>query len=251
MKRIVISLGGSVIVPDNSKLQKYWNFLLAIYYSSKSHKCSIINEICYKFDIEYLKRFRKLIISFMKKGYRLVIICGGGKLARDFQNEGRKIKLSEKELDLLGIWATRLNANVVKKIFSLKDEIIVNPTKKIKTKSLAIAAGWKPGFSTDFDAVLLAKNFKAGAIVNITNVDYVYDKDPKKHKNAKPIKDIAWKEFRKITGNKWKPGLNLPFDPLAAKEAERLKLKVMIVGKNLDNLRGLLENNEFKGTLIR
>ena len=67
---------------------------------------------------------------------------------------------------------------------------IIDPTKKIKSKKkVLIAGGWKPGWSTDFDAVLLAKNLKAELVINMTNVDYVYNKDPKKSKGAKPIKE--------------------------------------------------------------
>ena len=71
------------------------------------------------------------------------------------------------------------------------------------------------------------------------------------YKNAKPIKEISWKEFRKLLSTKWKPGLNAPFDPLAAKEAEKLKLRVFIVGKNLNNLKNLLNGEKFKGTVIK
>ncbi|MBS3097371.1 UMP kinase [Candidatus Woesearchaeota archaeon] len=218
MRKAVISLGGSVIVPD-------------------------------RYDLDFLKKFKNLVFSFSK--YKFILICGGGKLARDFQKEGRKIKLDNKKLDWLGIYATRLNAYVIRKIFNLKEEIIVDPTKKIKNSKISIAAGWKPGFSTDYDAVLFAKNSKSGMVVNVTNVDYVYDKDPKKYKNAKPIKEISWKEFRKLLSTKWKPGLNAPFDPLAAKEAEKLKLRVFIIGKDLNNLKNLLDGKKFKGTVIK
>ena len=123
--------------------------------------------------------------------------------------------------------------------------------KKIKfTKRILIAAGWKPGWSTDYDAVVLAKNLKINTVINMSNIDYVYDCDPKKNKNAKKIKDICWKHYRKISGNKWKAGLNKPFDPVAAKEAEKLGLKVIIIGKNLGNFENLLNDGKFEGTII-
>jgi uridylate kinase len=130
--------------------------------------------------------------------------------------------------------------------------IVTNPTSKIKfNKKILIAAGWKPGWSTDYDTVLLAKNLKVNTIINMSNIDYVYDKDPKKNKNAKKIKNISWKDFRKIIGNKWKAGLNKPFDPVAAKEAEKLGLKVSIIGKSLRNFENLLNNKKFDGTIIK
>ena len=113
-----------------------------------------------------------------------------------------------------------------------------------------IAAGWKPGFSTDYDAVLLAKNIGAHVVINMTNVDYVHDKDPKLG-GAKPIKEVTWKGLRKIVGNEWKPGLNMPFDPIASREAEKLGLKVVVIGKDVNNLEKVLNGKKFKGTMIR
>lgn len=219
MKKIIISLGGSVIIPK-------------------------------ELDLVFLKKFKKLIKNCSKKN-KFIIICGGGGLARNLQNKAKRLKgITSKGIDWVGIYATRINALSLKKILNIKEEIITNPKERISLKkNILIAAGWKPGFSTDYDAVLLAKNINADMIINMTNVDYIYDKDPKL-KGAKPIKKIGWRGLRKIVGNRWKPGLNMPFDPIAAKEAERLRLKVIIIGKDLENLKGVLENKGFKGTII-
>ena len=231
-KTIVMSLGGSVIVPD-------------------------------KIDINFLIGFKKIIESFLKKDYRFVIYCGGGRIARDYQKALRSIiGNDQRALDWIGISITHVNAFLLKYIF-LKhtnidaifnqndDNIIQDPNKKIKfNKKILIAAGWKPGWSTDYDAVLLAKNLKVKTVINMSNIDYLYNKDPKKYNNAKKIKNISWKQYRKISGNKWKAGLNAPFDPIAAKEAEKSKLKVIIIGKNLRNFENLLQSKKFEGTII-
>jgi len=130
--------------------------------------------------------------------------------------------------------------------------IIKNPTERVAFKEqILICAGWKPGFSTDYDAVQLARSHKAKKIINLTNVDYVYTKNPKKFRDARPIKEMAWKYFRKIVGNKWNPGLNAPFDPIASKLAEKYRLKVIIAnGKNLGNLEKILHGKEFIGSVI-
>ena len=221
MKTFVVSLGGSLIAPD-------------------------------KIDVSFLKRFRKLILNYSKK-YRFVIYCGGGSLARNYQKYLKNIIGDKKNvLDWMGIAATYLNASLVRLNFgdSAEQAIIQDPTKKIRTKKrILIAAGWKPGWSTDYDAVLLAKNLGADMVINMTNVDYVYDKDPK-YKDAKPIKQISFKEIKRIIGAKWSPGLNAPFDPVAVNQAEKLKLKIIIIGKSINNLRAVLENKKFKGTII-
>lgn len=222
-KTIVMSLGGSVIVPDN-------------------------------IDVKFLKSFKKIINKFVKKNFRFAVYCGGGKIARDYQKGASKIvNLSNKDLDWLGIHATRLNANLMKILFGkiAEDKIVINPTTKIIfNKKILIAAGWKPGWSTDYDTVLLAKNLNVKTIINMSNIDYVYDKDPKKNKDAKKIKNIFWRHYRKISGSKWKAGMNKPFDPIAAKEAEKLGLKVTIIGKNLRNFENLLNDKKFYGTII-
>ena len=113
-----------------------------------------------------------------------------------------------------------------------------------------IASGWRPGFSTDYDAVLLARNFNTKTILNLTNTKYVYDKDPAKHMDAKPIKSLSWRDFRKIVGDVWKPGMNAPFDPVASKLAERLHMKVIIMS-GLSSLDNFLSGKNFNGTVIR
>jgi len=223
-KIIILSLGGSVVVPDNV-------------------------------DTKFLENFKKIIEKFIKKKYKFVIYCGGGKLARNYQNSASRItKLNDADLDWIGINATWMNAFLIKTIFkdTAEASIVIDPTKKIKfNKKILIAAGWKPGWSTDYDAVLLSNNLKVNTIINMSNIDYVYDKDPRKKKSAKKIENICWKHFRKIIGDKWKAGMNAPFDPVASKESQKLKLKVVIIGKNLKNFENLLNNKKFNGTIIK
>ena len=251
MQTTIISLGGSVIVPKKIDL----DFLKCQKSKISEHAQEPLNIIHDRnippdYDLRFLTKFKNLIKRHSKTN-KFIIICGGGKLARTLQNKAKQTKsTTNKDLDWLGIYATRINALILKKIFNIKQEIITNPTEKITSKeNILIAAGWKPGFSTDYDAVLLAKNLKANKIINITNVDYVYNKDPKLN-GAKPIKQTTWKQLRKIVGDKWKPGLNMPFDPIASKQAEKLKLKVIITGKNINNLNKILKNKSFKGTII-
>lgn len=222
-KTIVLSLGGSLIVPDDV-------------------------------DVIFLKNLKSVIGQFTKKGFKFVIVCGGGKIARNLQQAASKIpNITNSDLDWLGIYATKSNASLVRGIFknNAHDTIITNPTEKIHfKKNIIIAAGWKPGWSTDYDAVLLAKNIGAKEVVNMSNIDYVYDKDPKKYRNAKKIEKMNWNEFSKLISRKWKAGMNVPFDPVAAKEAKKLGIKVNIIGNDLKNLENLLNGKKFRGTII-
>lgn len=221
---IIVSLGGSLIVPE-------------------------------EIDVEFLKKFRELILKYVEKGKRFILITGGGKTCRKYQKAAGEIRpLEEDDLDWLGIHSTRLNAHLVRTIFRevAHPKVVKNPTEKETFKeSVLVAAGWKPGCSTDNDAVLLAKTYKAKKLANLTNIEYVYDKDPKKFKDAKPVEKISWADFRKIVGNEWDPGLNMPFDPVASKEAQKLGLEVAIMkGSNLENFENYIEGKNFKGTII-
>jgi len=222
-KIVVISLGGSIIVPD-------------------------------KINVEFLKGFKKLINDFVEKGNKVIIVCGGGKTARLYQNAASKISnLRIDDIDWMGIHATRLNAQLIKTLFlDIVDErIIHNPNEKVDFKEkVLIAAGWKPGWSTDYDAVRLANNFKVKTVINISDVSYIYDKEPKNNHDASPIKNFSWGNFRKMVGDEWDPGLNVPFGPIASKEAENLEIKAIIIGTDLENLKNCLEGKDFKGTII-
>ncbi len=221
---IIVSLGGSLIVPE-------------------------------EIDVDFLKKFRELILRYTEKGKKFILITGGGKICRKYQKAAAEIRsLEEEDLDWLGIHSTRLNAHLIRTIFRdvAHPKVVRDPTKKEDVKKpVLVAAGWKPGCSTDYDAVLLAKTYSAKKLANLTNIEYVYDKDPKKFKDAKPIKKISWEDFRKIVGDEWDPGLNLPFDPVASKEAQKLDLEVAIMkGSELENFEAYVEGKGFKGTII-
>jgi uridylate kinase len=108
-----------------------------------------------------------------------------------------------------------------------------------------------PGHSSDFDAILMAEESGALTVINLSNIDYAYDKDPNKYPDAKKIEKISWSEFRKLLPEKWEPGLSSPFDPIAAKHAQDLGLEVVIMnGSNLENLSNYLDGKNFLGTVI-
>ncbi len=220
---IIISLGGSLVAPS-------------------------------EIDLGFLKNFKHSLQKYVGQK-RFFILVGGGKIARVYQKAMLDFGAKNADRDWIGINVTRLNAEVVKQVFTDNsfDKIITDPTKKIKTnKNIIVGAGWKPGWSTDYDAVLLAKTYDVNTIINLTNIDYVYDKNPGQFPDAKPIKEIDWKSFEHIVGNKWTPGLSMPFDPRASKIAEKLKLKViMLNGKNLERLEDYLNNKPFIGTIIK
>lgn len=224
-KTLVMSLGGSLIAPDG-------------------------------LDVNFLKKFRQLILSFTRKGFRFILICGGGNTSRFYQKAAKIVnpKVKSKDLDWVGIAATKINAELVSAVFgqAAHESILGNPAKPVKTShKIIVGAGYLPGSSSDKDAVLAAKAFGAKTVINLSNIIYVYDKDPKKFKDARPQKKMSWKDFLKLVGNKWVPGAHVPFDPIASRLAAQNKMKLVVMkGSDLDNLKRFLEGKDFLGTVV-
>ena len=223
-KTIIISVGGSMIVPND-------------------------------IDTVFLTQFKTLILDYVSRGFRFVLIAGGGKTARKYQNAANEITpLTKDDMDWLGIHSTRLNAHLLRSVFvhEAHPRIVTSPHDDIDWKeSVLIGAGWRPGCSTDYDAVLIAKNLSIPKLINLSNIDYVYTDDPRKNPEAKKIEKIEWKEFRKLIPSEWDPGLSSPFDPVAAKECEKIGMEVAILnGNNLENIRAYIDEQPFVGTVI-
>jgi uridylate kinase len=159
------------------------------------------------------------------------------------------------DIDWLGLHATRLNGHLLRTIFYdiAHPRIIENYDHKIENlhERLVIGAGWKPGFSSDFCAIQLAEDYGVRTVINMTNIDKAYDKDPNKFSDAKSIDTISWNDFRKIVGDEWKPGMNAPFDPIASRKADMLGATVVIMGSDFQNLTNYLDGNSFVGTIIK
>lgn len=211
-----------------------------------------------KMDIDFLKKMKTFVEQWLQDHPedRMIIVIGGGYPARVFQQTCRAVvpqALSD-DLDWVGIMATRLNAQLVKTIFGTlcQDPVVYDPSEvKAMSGRILVGAGWKPGFSTDYDAVVLAENFGAKRVLNLSNIQKVYTADPKKDPEAKPLDSISWNDYRVMTGDDWTPGMNAPFDPVASKRAQDAGLEVVVAeGRDLDNLEKILKNQDYLGTSI-
>lgn len=224
----VLSVGGSIVVPNEP-------------------------------DTEFLGAFSKMVKEWLAEddSRKLILVVGGGAPARIYQNAFRTVTPDAADsaaADWIGIMATRLNAQLLKSIFGdlCAQDVVIDPTVVSDfTGRILVAAGWKPGFSTDNDAVLLAERFGAKTVVNLSNIEKVYTDDPRKNPDAKPLDTISWTDFRKMVGDEWVPGKNCPFDPIASKGAEKNGISVICAGgKNIANIRSILNDEEFIGTRI-
>lgn len=219
-----MSVGGSLIVPD-------------------------------QIDTKFLGDLKRFIAAEANK--RFIIIAGGGKTARRYQDAADSLQaLNKEDLDWIGIHATRLNGHLLRTI--LKDIahpiMVTNPDEVAdapKDTRVVIASGYRPGASTDLRAIQIAERVGAAKVVNLSNIDNVYTADPKTDPTATPIEDITWSEFRKLIPSEWDPGLSSPFDPVAAREAEAKNIEVACInGSKLEELKKYLDGQAFIGTRI-
>lgn len=221
---IVISLGGSLIVPDT-------------------------------IDTAFLKDFKKLILSNVEKGKKFVIITGGGKICRRYQEAAKEVtSSSDYDLDLIGIASLKLNAELLRVVFGdqAHNEVVFNLNIGLSfEKPIIIGAAYKPGSSTDLGAILAAKSVGAKRVINLSNTDYVYDSDPKVNPDAKKIEKISWADYRALIPKVWNPGLSSPFDPIASELAEKENITVIAMnGRPIENLENCLDGKDFIGTTI-
>lgn len=223
---VVIDLGGSIVFPDFLKINK-----------------------------KFLAGFKKLVQSQSEK-QKFIVVIGGGKTCRFFQEQAKQLGIKDNQsLDWIGIKTTMLNAEILKHYLGSLSfpEILTKEDQKVNwEKGVLLSSGWHPGNSTDLIAFKLAKRFGAKKILIATNIDYIYEKDIKIHKNAKKIEKLSWKDYLSlISGQKWKAGLSIPIDPKAAKLGQKEALKALLFeGTDLKNFKKALLDEDFLGTSI-
>lgn len=209
-------------------------------------------------DTAFLKDYMAFLEERLEKNpdERFIMVVGGGGAARAWQGAVRELapETKHESLDWVGVMATRLNAELVRALLGplCPDPVVTDPSADFDfTGRVLMAAGWKPGFSTDYDAVVLAERFGASRIIMLSNIAQVYDDDPRKNPDAKPLDKLTWDEYKAMAGDEWKPGANVPFDPVATRQAAASELTIVAAaGKDLGNLEAILEGRDFIGTVI-
>lgn len=224
-KVVVISLGGSILIPKDEK-------------------------------DSFLIKFKKVLENNYRR-YKFVIVCGGGIIAREYQSVLKKEHKNEKELSLAGIRATRMNAQFVMQVFGKEANdtlpLTMTQVKNDLAKNNTAICGalrYTKKSTTDATAARLAEYLK-GEFINITNVQGLFTADPRKNKNAKLIPYENWGKFEKRANRiKYHPGQHFVLDQKAAVEIRKRKIITHIIGKDLKALDNLLKKRKFVGTTI-
>ncbi len=224
MATLVFSVGGSLIIPE-------------------------------KIDLSFLSSFSSFIKKLSRQ-HKIVLVTGGGSIARKYINALLASKIAEPHTSFVGIQTTKLNANLLSSFFGKKyfpPDSLQEVKKQLSKERIVIcgALGFTPHITSDGDAAQIAKYIHADLFINLTNVDGLYTKEPHLA-GAKLIREITFKEFytraRKIP---YHSGEHFVLDQAAAKIIfeERIKT-VLLNGKKLSELSNLFLGKPFLGTLI-
>jgi len=224
-KVIVLSLGGSLIIPDN-------------------------------IDFAFLKKFKQLILQ-NTKSHKFIIVCGGGSIARKYISALKSGGLNEKLQSFAGISTTRMNARFMSYFFGTDPKFGIPHTMEtlnryIKKHDVVFcgALEYKPKQTSDSTASQIAAHFKT-IFINLTNVSGLHDKNPKKYKNARFIPKISWQDFHKMANElQFTPGQHFVIDQTASGIIMKYKIPTYVLGKDLKQLQAVLHNRKFRGTLI-
>ena len=220
---VVVSRGGTILVPGNN-------------------------------DSEYIARLAEMLKG-LADGTRLAVVCGGGKTARYYAEVGGALGGDTYQLDILGIGATRLNAQLLS--LALGDmpdrvpETVEETAEKAAPGRIAVMGGTEPGHTTDAVAAMVAKAMKADRIVNATSVDAVYTDDPRKNPEAKRIPRMTVSQLGDIVYKEHGASKSSVFDPLGVQIARGSCIDIsMVDGRNVEELRKAILGQPFDGTFV-
>jgi len=225
MTRVVISVGGSVLVP-----------------SLEAHR---------------LKEWAESLIGLTKAGIQIFAVVGGGGEARRYIDACRDIGLDEASSDEIGILVTRINAALL--VGALKEYVYpIVATSYLDAKAagfsgkIVVMGGITPGQTTDAVAAVLAEEVGASMMINLTAIDGIYSADPKKDKSAKKHDLMTPQELIDlIMKEKMNAGSNMVIDLVAAKIAERSGIPLVIIdGRDPSLIGKALLNGKFEGTIV-
>lgn len=231
-KTVILKVGGSMIAPSEVNL----------------------------FNFSEAEKLKMTLLPFINKGYRFILVVGGGIMARKYQSLLRAGNYNDYDQHYVGTVLCVVNAVMLRAVFGdLAEEKVLglNDFDDLSNvtfeKSVLLAGGAKPGVSSDYDAAMLANYFNTQIVVSLKNVNGVYDSDPKSNASAKKLDKLSWAEYLDIVGNGvvHSPGGNLPVDVVAANYSKSRGIKFYIMdGNNLDSFNDLMSARNFNGTEI-
>ena len=229
MKKVVLKIGGSV-------LYRKENMTL---------------------NVEIIEKYIKLINDLYEDNYQIAIVVGGGKLARSIIKASEILGQVATYSDILAVESTRIHAllfiaSLGDKAYLLVPRSFEEVSKALSTEKIVVSGGLQPGQSTSAVSALIAEYMGADLLINLTDVEQVFDKDPHKHPDAKPIEQMTADELLTIVSQQQEePGKYDLFDRVGCEIIKRSKIKLAFTsGSNPDNVRKVLKGEKI-GTIVQ
>lgn len=224
MDKVVVSIGGSVLIPGDN-------------------------------DSVYMKELA-CMMRRLSENVQIAVVCGGGKIARYYTETGKELGGTTYQRDLLGIDITRANARLFAVALGDAGDADI-PLKAEDAASasvpgrIVVMGGTEPGHTTDAVSAMVAKHMKADRVVNATSVDAVYSEDPRKYPDAERYGSMTIKQLQNIVYSDHDAGKSSVFDPLGIKILMDAKIDLSIVdGRDLEELENAILGKKINGTFI-
>ncbi len=207
-------------------------------------------------NTDLISKYANVVQTLKKQNKEIVVVVGGGTLAREFIGIAKELNLEERDQDEIAISISRVFAQLfLKKIGSIGADKIALTFEDInncfKQRKIAVMGGLRPGITTDAVAALVAKHIQADVIIKGTNQDGVYNKDPKKYCDAIKLDRLSYSDLPDIfPENKHKAGIHQIIDPEAIKLLKNEPIRLIIVnGFNPNNILAAVHGEKI-GTQI-
>ncbi len=208
-------------------------------------------------DPVLISRYADLLRNLKKKGHDLIVVVGGGKIARDLIELAKKIELSAPDQDDLAISVSRLFAQLLaRKVGGLGSNVvpisIPEVVQLLDGEKIVVMGGLRPGMTTDAVAAMVAETVGADLLVKATDQEGIYTKDPDKHPDAQKIDELSFDDLLGLfEEDKHKAGIHQILDPEAVRVLQRSKTRTVVVnGFKPENVL-LAVKGKMVGTLVR
>jgi uridylate kinase len=196
------------------------------------------------------------LIKKINEVYQPIIITGGGKIARFYINLARSLGFDESGLDLIGIQVSRLNAKLLISglgdlCFPLTPLNLDEISTAVLTNKIVVTGGLYPGQSTNATSALIAEKIKALKFYNATDVDGIFNNDPRIDPDAKMYESIDVKDCISILKleNSMAGTYDL-MDLISLKVIERSSLPTVVFKSSIENISKIIMENAKIGTEI-
>jgi uridylate kinase len=220
---------------------------------------SIFYDPLLNINFELFRRIKKWYEEIKTEYDKVILVTGGGGLSRNMHEKIAGSIGGEDNIHDISMSITQTNASILaaylddKEIFVPKKlgdayEFLLSDDGKYM-----VSGGLKIGWSTDMDAAVFADVLDTGRVYKISNIDFIYDKDPKEFFEALPIRDMSWEEyfqmFSILPGQNNKPNAHIPIDVQCSIFCERKNLSFHITGgkllEEIEDIKGVLNEGTY------